>query len=219
MALGKPCFLDSDDWRDIVIADGNRTTLFRFYNEFSNLFAAVPGIAARLSLAADERYASPSRDIVCADGAKLRADLQEWYSRFVLAFPSCELPVIPALATSSNTSIPMPYHPHDTWTAAWLASCYACLILLNTRISQLSHDDMTEKSTELLSKLCIAVGRCSRAGNSGGQCLAFVLPIALSLCKEELSRWIEESLVNLSRFGGVSEAQISILGNFVRVKL
>ncbi len=219
MALGQPCFLDSDEWRDIVIVDKNPSALFHFYNEFSNLFAAIPGMAARLSLAADDSRLSLSRDIVRTDGAKLRAEIQDWYSRFVEAFPSSELPTNQAVATSSTDSVLVSYDPHVTWTAAWLASCYSCLILLNTRIGQLGHDDTTSKSAELLSKLCIAVERCSRAGNSGGQCLAFVLPIALSLCKEELSRWVEEAFTDLSNYGGVSEAQISILGNFVRVKL
>ena len=49
--------------------------------------------------------------------------------------------------------------------------------------------------------------------------MAFALPVAMSLCKNELNGWVEESLADLEGRKGVSEEQIAMLRSFVRVKL
>ncbi|KAH6723831.1 hypothetical protein BKA61DRAFT_587200 [Leptodontidium sp. MPI-SDFR-AT-0119] len=222
VASGKPCFLDSEDWRGIVAGSENYPTsseTFRFHNEFSNLFASIPAIAIKLNSATRRNSSISSRTSAIVDGTSLRASLRTWHLKFTSAFLTCELSAEAAILDKDHTIALNLSSPATVWMSAWLCACYACLIMLNTRISQLSDVDISVENSELIAKLCIAVDHCSRVGNSGGQCLAFALPVALSLCKDELNGWIQESLASIGGLRGVSEAQICMLRSFVKVKL
>ncbi|KAH7343068.1 hypothetical protein BKA65DRAFT_505459 [Rhexocercosporidium sp. MPI-PUGE-AT-0058] len=216
------CFLDSEDWRSIVASSEIYRTsseTFRFHNGFSNLIASVPAIAVRLNAATRCDTSIISRTSTIIDGTSLRDDFRRWHLRFTSAFATCELSAEEYALGKDHTTALASYDPETVWMAAWLCAYYACLIMLNTRISQLSDIDTSVENSELIRKLCVAVSHCSRAGNSGGQCLAFALPVALSLCKDELNGWVQESLASVGGLQGVSEAQISMLRSFVEVKL
>ncbi|KAG4433163.1 hypothetical protein IFR05_011347 [Cadophora sp. M221] len=222
VASGRPCFLDSEDWRGVVAGSENylaSSDTFRLHNEFSNLFASIPTIEIRLITATRKDSSTFSRASAVLDGASLRDDFRTWHLEFTSAFPTCEPSTEGHNIGEDHTTALNRSDPETVWMSAWLCACYACLIMLNTRISLLGDVDVIVENSELIAKLCIAVGHCSRVGNSGGQCLAFALPVALSLCKDELNGWIQESLVCVGGLRGVSEAQISMLQSFVKVKL
>ena len=222
MSSGRPCFLDSEDWRNVVTLSETYTAssvTFQLHDQFSVLFAQVPGVAKRLTDIIGENRTRLRCSTALESAASLRDDFEAWHQNFISTFPDSDLEPRDMSTHEEGSAIPRPSDSQNVWTAAWLCSYYACLIMLNTRISQLSEVDTSMENSQLIGKLCIAVGHCARVGNSGGQCLAFALPIAMSLCKDELNGWVEESLANLEGRKGVSEEQIAMLRTFVKVKL
>lgn len=192
---------------------------FQLHDQFSVLFAQVPGVAKSVSDMVGENRTSLCCSPALEGAVYLRNNFKAWHRKFISEFPDSALEPTNISPNGETSMIPTPYDSQKVWTAAWLCSYYACLIMLNTRISQLSEFDTSIEISQLVGKLCIAVGHCARVGNSGGQCLAFALPVAMSLCKDELNDWVEESLANLEGWKGVSEEQIAMLRTFVKVEL
>ncbi|KAL2075240.1 hypothetical protein VTL71DRAFT_183 [Oculimacula yallundae] len=232
VASGKPCFLDAEDWRSIVSSHESYQTsseIFQQHNEFSNLFASVPGIAVDLVEATKYSPEDKSRISIIEHASSLRNAFKIWHERFTFSHPMSSLALESHNSSSTNQITTSSPTTHDeVWLSAWLCAYYACQIMLNTRLSLLTNIFTSTENAELINKLCIAVGNCSRVGNSGGQCLAFALPVALSLCKGELEGWILEGLSGKGGDGdgdgdwgnkGVNEGQIEMLRGFVRVKL
>jgi len=192
---------------------------FQLHDRFSVLFAQVPGFAKQLGDIRGEDRTRLCRGPALEGAAALRNNFKAWHREFISTFPDSALESTNMSPNEETSMIPSPSGSQKVWIAAWLCSYYACLIMLNTRISQLSEVDTSMENSRLIGNLCIAIGQCARAGSSGGQCLAFALPVAMSLCKNELNGWVEESLADLEGRKGVSEEQIAMLRSFVRVKL
>jgi hypothetical protein len=174
---------------------------FRPYNEVVNCFAAVPGLVCQTLSYIDNRTNGVLKLSPLADALCLRRNIKHWCSTFLSSFEIEGLPFVEIASNVSNNPFPTAYLYANSFVGGLMPSFYSYLIVINAQIELLDYgESIAMENKELVKKICMSIEYCSQAGLCGSQCLAFVLPIALSACQDDLSDWIREQLVGLKGF-------------------